>query len=320
MTMLRNAIIGCCATIGLFGNQAWSQTTKTIKLVVAAPAGGASDVLARVMAEHIGRSQAMTITIENRPGASTAIGTEAVARAAPDGNTLLIVTPSFVINPHLRKQSYEPLTSFAPVCNLVRSPQLIVVSNASPYRTIGDLLNGARRRAGELTLAAAGPATGVHIAFERLKRAANVNMTFVPYPGDAPAINAGLGGHVTSVFAPLSGVAEHLRAGRLRALAVASPERTQSVPDTPTLGEAGYEDIDADIWQGIVAPANTPKETLARLIDWFHAALHVPEMKAKLVPLALYPAGICGAEFAAFLRKKFDDFGQVIRELDVKAE
>src|SRR5215467_783796 len=95
-----------------------------------------------------------------------------------------------------------------------------------------------------------------------------------------------------------------------------SPERTQSVPDTPTLGEAGYEDIDADIWQGIVAPANTPKETLARLIDWFHAALHVPEIKAKLVPLALYPAGICGAEFAAFLRKKFDDFGQVIRELD----
>jgi tripartite-type tricarboxylate transporter receptor subunit TctC len=320
MTILRNVIVACFATVGLFGDRAWPQATKPIKVVVAAPPGGASDVLARLMAEQIGRAQAVTMMVENRPGASTAIGTEAVARAAPDGSTLLIVTPAFVINPYLRKQNYDPLTSFVPICNLVRSPQLIVVNGASPYRTLGDLLSGARMKPGELTLAAAGPATSVHIAFERLKRAANVNMTFVPYPGDAPALNAGLGEHVTSVFVPYSGVAEQLQAGKLRALAAASQERIKTLPNVPTLVESGYDDIDADIWQGVVAPANTPKETIARLVDWFSAALQVPEVKAKLLPLALYPVGTCGADFAALLRKKSDEFGRAIREANIKAE
>jgi tripartite-type tricarboxylate transporter receptor subunit TctC len=296
------------------------EATKPIKVVVAAPPGGGSDVLARLMAEHIGRAQGVTVMVENRPGASTAIGTEAVARAAPDGSTLLIVTPAFVINPYLRTQTYDPLTSFVPICNLVRSPQLIVVNSALPYRTLGDLLSEARIKSGKLTLAAAGPATSVHIAFERLKRAANVNMTFVPYPGDAPAVNAALGEHVTSAFVPYSGVAEQLQAGKLRALATASQERIMALPDVPTLIESGYDDIDADIWQGVVAPANTPKETIARLVDWFSAALQMPEVKAKLLPLALYPVGTCGAEFAALLRKKTDEFGRGIREAGIKAD
>jgi tripartite-type tricarboxylate transporter receptor subunit TctC len=316
------AVALLCSAAALFAGvyEVWSQTGRIVKVVVAAPPGGASDILARLLAEQIGRARAVTMMVENRPGASTAIGTDAVARAAPDGNTLLIVTPSFVINSQLRKLTYGPLTSFEPICNLVQSPQLIVVNSASPYRTLGELLRAAQTKPGGLTMAGAGPATGLHIAFEMLKRAAKVDMTFVPYPGDAAAVNALLGEHVASVFAPYPGIKEQLNAGNLRALATASRERAKALPSVQTFAEAGYGDVEADIWQGIVAPANTPKETIARLADWFTAALLVPEVRLKLVPLGLYPAGTCGADFAALLRKQYDDFGRAIREANIKAD
>lgn len=327
MKLLSRQLVNVLLSVGCFATapfacayEASSQTAKAIKVVVAAPPGGASDILARLVTEQIGRANNLTMIVENRPGASTAIGTEAVARAAPDGNTLLIVTPSFVINSQLRKLTYSPLTSFEPICNLVQSPQLIAVNSASHYRTLGELLRGAQTKPGEVTMAGAGPATGLHIAFEMLKRAAKVDMTFVPYPGDAAAVNALLGEHVTSVFAPYPGIKEQLRAGNLRALATASRERAKALPDVPTFAEAGYDEVNSGIWQGIVAPANTPKETIARLADWFTAALLVPEVTLKLVTLGLYPAGTCGADFAALLRKQYYDFGRAIREANISAD
>jgi len=314
------AVLWFAAPLLPFEHGAWSQTVRTTKVVVAAPPGGASDVLARLMAEQIGRVEAVTMIVENRPGASTAIGTEAAARAVPDGKTLLVITPPFVINPQLRKLNYDPLTSFEPICNLVRSPLLIVVNSASPYRTLGDLLSAARAKSGDLTLAGAGPATTVHLAFEMLKRAANVNMTFVPYPGDAPAVNALLGEHVTSAFTPYPGLAEQLKAGKLRALATASRVRDESLPDVPTVAESGFKDYETDFWQGVVAPAKTPKEMVSQMAGWFTAALQVPEFKTKLVSLGLYPVGTCGADFAALLRKQYDEFGRVIREANIRVE
>jgi tripartite-type tricarboxylate transporter receptor subunit TctC len=179
------ALITLILSVSMFGNGAWSQATRTIKVVVPYAPGGAADIMARLLAEQIGRAQRVTMVIENRPGAGTAIATEAIARATPDGNTVLIIASSFVINPHLRKLSYDPLSSFEPVCYLVRSPNVVAVNSASPYRTIGDLLAAARARPGELTMGASGPGTGFQIGFEVLKRAANINMTFVPYAGSA---------------------------------------------------------------------------------------------------------------------------------------
>ena len=137
----------------------WAQTARTIRIIVPSTAGGGADTLARLLADQISRAQGQTLVVENRPGASNTIGTEVASRAAPDGNTLLITTPEFVINAHLRKLNYDPLSSFEPICYLVRSPQLIVVNSASPYRTLTDLLNSARAKPGELTLASAGPAS-----------------------------------------------------------------------------------------------------------------------------------------------------------------
>lgn len=299
--------------------EARSQTAATIKIIVPFPAGGTADILARILGEQISRTQGVTILIENRPGAGAIIGTEAASRAAPDGNTLLLTATGVVISPHLRKVSYNPMTSFEPICQLTSTPLVVVVNSASPYRTLAELLDAARAKPGVLTVAGV-PATISQIAFEMLKRAANVDMTFIPYPGGAPAVSALLGNQVTSFFLPYAGLEEQLKAGKLRALASASRTRSESLSDVPTVAESGYKDFEADFWNGLLAPAKTSKETVSRLAGWFAAAIQAPEVKARLVAQGLYPVGTCGAEFGALLRKQYDEFGRTIREANIKTE
>ena len=302
-----------------FGQSALSQTA-TVKIVNPYPPGGTADIVARVLGEQIGRTQGVTMMIENRPGGGTVIGTEAAARAAPDGNTLLITSVVFVINPHLRKLNYDPMTSFEPICNLVQSPQVIVVNSSSPYRTMADLTSAARARPGQLTFASTGPASPSHVAFEMLKRVAGLDMIYVPFPGNAPTINAVLGGHVTVGVANYADVVGHLKAGTLRALATSSPKRIEALPDLPTAAEAGHKEFEYDIWFGMLAPAKTPSNIVSQLSSWLVSAMQVPVTKAKLVDQGLYPVGACGAEFAADLRRQYDNYGRVIREANIKAE
>jgi tripartite-type tricarboxylate transporter receptor subunit TctC len=200
------------------GHGAWSQPARTIKIVVPVPPGASTDFVARLMAEQIGRAQGVTMVVENRPGASGMIGTEAVSRAAPDGTTLLMTANTYLIDAQMRKASYHPVTSFETICFLVESPVVLVVNSASAYRTLADLLSAARAKPGELTMASVGPGTSFHIGFATFTRMAHVSMTYVPYAGSAPAVNAVLGEHVTSVFTGYAVVAEHLKAGKLRAL------------------------------------------------------------------------------------------------------
>jgi tripartite-type tricarboxylate transporter receptor subunit TctC len=319
LTRLLAALVAT-ALLALAGDGAWSQTKRTIKLVVPFAAGGGADILARMLADHIGGTQQVTMIVENRPGAGTVIGTEAVSRAAPDGNTLLIVTDSFVVIPHLRKLNYDPLASFEPVCNLAATPQVIVVNSASPYRTLTDLMDAARAKPGELTLASPGPASAAHVAIEMLKHAADVKMTYVPYPGIAPALTALMGDHITSAFSTYTAVAEQLRAGKLRAVAAASAARIDSLPDVPTVAEFGYKDLEADLWYGLYAPAKTPSATLSQLGGWFGAAMRAPDITPKLAVQGLLPVALCGEEFGEYLRKQYDKYGRGIREANIKAE
>lgn len=296
-----------------------SQAGPIIKIVVPFPPGGAIDTLARVLADEIGRT-GPAMVIEDRPGAGSVIGTEAVARAPADGKTLLMVGNSFVINPQLRKLNYDPLTSFEPICYLVRSPTLLVVNSASPYRTFADLVAAAGARPGALTLASSGPATSFHIAAEVLKREAHIDLSYVPYPGDPPAISALLGGHVTSVFANYATVSEHLNAGKLRALATGSRTRIEPLPELPTFAELGYKDYEVENWFAVVAPAKTPAKTISQLIGRYTAALQISEVKAKLSLQGLFPVAMCGADFAAHIRKQYQEYGRAIREAGIKAE
>jgi len=303
----------------VFGHEARSQT-RTIRIIVPFPPGGPTDFLARVLAEQIGRAQGPTIIVENRPGAGSVVGTDAASRAAPDGNTILMFSKESVINPHVRKVSYDPLHSFEPICRLVTSPTVYSVNSASPFRTLADLIDAARAKPDTLSLAASGPASPFQIGFEVLKRAADVRITFVPFPGGAPAVNALLGGHVTSTFGTYSIVSEHVKAGKLRVIATGSRTRLEALPDVPTVRELGYRGYEVDIWYGLVAPARTPKESIAELAGWLTAAMQVPEVRAKLAVQGLDPATMCGADFSALLRKQFDEYGQIIRDANIKAE
>jgi tripartite-type tricarboxylate transporter receptor subunit TctC len=306
--------------LALSGQHAASQTARTIRIVVPFPAGGSADDLARLMGDQIGRTRGVNVVIENRPGAGTVVATEAVSRAAPDGNTLLIVANSFVINPSLKKLNYDPFTSFAPVCHLVSTPMIVAVNSESPYRSLADLVNAAHAKPGELTMASVAPATTQHIAFELLKRVADMNMIHVPYPGGAPAVTALLGAHVTAVIANYSEVEAHLASGRLRALATASRQRIGAAPDVPTVAESGYPNYESEVWFGLVAPAKTPAETISQLSGWLNAALATASVKDKLQLQEMYPVGACGADFAAHLRAQFDAYARVIRDADIKAE
>jgi tripartite-type tricarboxylate transporter receptor subunit TctC len=306
--------------LSVSGLSAWAQTSRSIKMVVPIGPGSGLDIMARLLADQITRNHGVTTVVENRVGAAQVIATEAVAAAPPDGNTVLFMASPFVINPYVRKVTYNPLTSFEPVCNLASQPQFILVNGASPYRSLGDLVNAARAAPGQLTLASFGPASPVHIAFEMLKRAANIDMTFVPYSGIPPALNALLGQHVTAAIAGYAESAEHIKAGTLRALVTGARTRVEWLPDVPTMAESGYKDSEIDLWFGTVVPANTPKTMVSQLSDWFIAAMQEPEIKAKLSTQAFQPLGVCGAEFGAFIRKQYEDFGRIIRETNIKAE
>src|SRR5262252_9717980 len=300
-------LVSAMALCTLLGLAAQAQTSRMIKFMVPFAPGGTADILARLLAEEIGKAHGVGTLIENRPGAGTIIATEAASRALPDGNTVLFNANAFVINPHLRKLSYDPLTSFEPVCQLVSSPQVIVVSGSAAYRSLAEILDAARTKPGELTLASVGPASTQHIAFEMLKHLAGVDITFVPFNGNGPAVNALLGKHIDSILVNYSEVAEQLQDGTFRALATMSRRRITELPQVPAVAELGFSDFEADVWFGAVVPARTPAAVVAELSGWLIAALDSSAVKSKLKSLGLVTVGKCGTAFAAELRKRFDD-------------
>jgi tripartite-type tricarboxylate transporter receptor subunit TctC len=299
---------------------AWSQAARTIRVVLTVPPGGSIDILFRLLADQISSARGQTIIIESRPGAGGVIAAEAVARATPDGATLLSNNNGTIISSILRKVNYDPLASFEPICSLVSTPQIVVVNSASPYRTLAELLDAARAKPGELSIASVGPNTTQHIGIERLKRLAGANLTYVPFPGGAPTVNAVIGAHVTSAVLNWSEVGEQVAAGKARPLATMAAQRIVPLPGLPTVAESGFKDFETDVWFGLVAPAGTPPEMVLQLINWFRTAVQAPEVKAKLVAQALYPNPRCGSDFAAQLKGQSELFTRLIREMGIKAE
>jgi len=300
--------------------RAQAQVPKTVRILVPFPAGGPTDTAARVISEQIGKLHGISFVIENRVGGGSAIASEAAARATPDGGTLLVVAGALLINPFLKKLNYDPLLSFEPICKLVRVPHFIVVNKDSPLKSFADFIAAARAKPGELTFATVGPATGPHIAFETLKRRANVDVRFVPYPGTTPSINAVLGGHVAVAMGDFRDVIGALQGGLLRGLATTAPQRLEQLPDIPTVAELGYPGYEAESFFGLVAPAGTPKETMSQLTTWVSAALQDADVRSKLVNAGLFPTGICGAEFGAHLRQQHEHYVQAIREANIQAQ
>jgi tripartite-type tricarboxylate transporter receptor subunit TctC len=294
---------------------------KPVRFVVPFPPGGAADTLMRILADPLSKRWAKPVIVDNRPGGGTIIGTEIVARAQADGYSLLLNSGTFIINPSLRsKMPYETFKDFSAVTLLANSPQVIVVSASSSAKSLSALLEEARAYPGRVSYAAVGPGTTQQIIGEMLKLEAKVDLLYVPYAGGAPTVNALLGNHVSAAIANYSEVAQHVSAGTLRALAVASPERIDLLPDVPTIAESGFRDIQETVWFGIVAPAGTPKETIARIQTDLASVLKLPAVRDKLVTLGLYPVGSTPDEFGTFMHRVSVKFGKVIQEAGIKAE
>jgi tripartite-type tricarboxylate transporter receptor subunit TctC len=313
-------VLVAAALLAMPGIGAWSQGARTIRAVVPFPPGGPADAMARLLAEQIGSAGGPTMVVESHPGAGTEIGTEYVSRAVPDGYTLLIISPSFVVLPHLRKLKYDPLTDFTPICELAEFPPLVVVNSQSPYRTLADLIDAAHAQPGVLTLGTIGPATASQMAFEMLKRAANVDITFVPFTGYTPAIQAVLSNQITSALADLTTLQGQLQTGKLRALATTARRRAAPLPDVPSVAEFGYKDFAVEFFVGVVAPAGTPGKMISQLIAWFTAAMRSSQIEKKFAALGFFAGGECGFNFGAILRKQYDDYGRIIRDVSLKRE
>ncbi len=293
---------------------------KTVRTLVPFAPGGAADVLARIVAQQVTKTTGQQMLIENRPGGGTVPATEAVARATPDGATLLLLANSFVINPSLRATlPYQPLTSFEPVCHLAYAPTVFAVQRSSPFKTLDELLAAAKAPSATITMAGVGPATSVHISIEMLKRAAKANYVYVAFPGGTPAVTNLLGGHVTSALANYSEVQANLGTD-LRPLAIGADKRLTAHPEVPTLAEAGFPDIDATTWFGMAAPAGTPQAVVDRIIGAVQGALEAREVRDKLEGVGLFPVGTCGRQFADFLKRQLDMFARAIKEAGIKQE
>ena len=328
MTSLRRPFRHVAASAALLGtlcavpalHEAQAQSGRTVRAIVPTPPAGVNDLMARLVGDYLGKTHGLSLVVENRAGAAEVIGTEAVARAAPDGNTILFGSSQVVINPLLRKVNYHPLESFEPICLMVVAPLVISVQSSSPHRTLNDLLDAARAKPGSVTMGSLGPGTPFDIGLAMLKNAAKVDITFVPFNGNGPSINALLGGHVTSTFNSYSSISSQLKAGLARPLATANKTRIPPLPDVPTVIESGVKDYEVAPWFGVYAPAKTPKEIITQYAGWLSAALKAPEVKDKLAVQELYPMGLCEADFTAFLRKQNEDYARVIKEANFKLE
>lgn len=318
-----NKFIGFCifvVSLAVIAEPAVAQSLagKTIRIVVPYAAGGTGDVVARVLAQAITQKTGQTIVVEDRPGASSIVGSEFAARAAPDGTTILLVENPFILSPILFPGHYDPISSFEPLCYVAATPAVLAVSSKSDIHTLSDYLKLATSKPGAVSYGGTGPASIIHIAGELLKRDAKVDITYVPYPGSPPAMNATLAGTITAVMANYSDLKGQIEAGALRPIAVPAKKRAEALPNVPTLAESGFNNLDAAVWFGFVAPAKTPKETLAQLSQYISDAVKSEGVADRLKSQGMFINLFCGVEFGNFLADQKNQYTAFTREFDIK--
>jgi tripartite-type tricarboxylate transporter receptor subunit TctC len=295
--------------------------SKPVRLVVPFAAGGSNDVVARAMSQPLSRALGQSVLVENRAGANTIIGTEAVARAPADGHTVLIAGFSFMSNAVLRsKLPYDPHKDFIPVTGLGSQPFVFSVHPSLPAKSIKDLVSVARARPGELVYATNGYGTGQHLSAELLKTRAKIDMKPVAFAGGAPATLAVLGGHAIVLVSTAPPIVQHVSSGKLRALAVTSRARTELLKDVPTMIEAGYPDFDVTGGMGVYAPAGTPKEAVDRLAAEIARVMQLPEVRAGLERDGFLVATTGPAEYQAFVRSRMKLIQKIATDAKLKVE
>jgi tripartite-type tricarboxylate transporter receptor subunit TctC len=317
------ASCACAALLALFAPCAAAQNypNKPIRLIVAFPPGGSTDVLARIVGAKLGESWGQQVIVDNRPGAGTNIGTEMAAHAPADGYTLFMCTFTCAINPSLySKLNYDLLKDFAPVSMVASVPLIVLVHPSVPVASIKELIALAKAKPGQLNYASFGNGTAAHLATELFKSMAGVDMTHVPYKGAAPAMNDLLGGQVNLMFESILTGMPHVRAGRLRALAVTSAKRLPRVSDIPTVAEAGVPGYEVDPWFGVVAPAATPPSVISKLNQEIVRIIKLPDVEERIASTGAFALGSTPQQLGAFMRAEVAKWGKVIRAIGVRAD
>ena len=293
---------------------------KPIRFIVGFTPGGTSDVVARLLSAKLAETWTQPLVVDNRPGAGGNLAVEIVARSAPDGYTLLCASSSFSIIPSLNRElSYNPLKDFAPVTLMTSAPYLLVLHPAVPAQSVKELIALAKAQPGKLNYASAGAGSTLHLAGELFKSLAGVDIVHVPYKG-AIGITDLIAGAVQLSFAGVPQTLPHVKAGRLKALAVTTARRATVVPELPTIAEAGVPGYDVDPWYGVIAPAGAPRAIIEQLNTAFARALNAPDVKEKFMLQGLEPRASTPAEFSSLVEKEIAKWSKVVRDAGIKAE
>jgi tripartite-type tricarboxylate transporter receptor subunit TctC len=320
--MRRALIIASALLLALAGPGAHAQSswpTKAVRIVVPFPAGGTTDIVARLLAVELQKSLGQPVVVENRGGAGGNIGSEAVAKSPADGYTLLMATvgthsinlPLFEQNK--QKLPYHPLNDFVPITNVAAVPNVMVVPASLPVNSVAEFIAYAKARPGKLNMASSGNGTSIHLTGELFKSITGTYMVHLPYRGSAPALTDLIAGNTQVMFDNLPSALPHIRSGRLKALAVTSRERSPALPNVPTLAESGLKDFDASAWFGLLAPAGTPREIVSRVQQEVARILATAEMRERFASQGALPVPNTSDEFAAFIRSEIEKWSKVVK-------
>lgn len=322
-------LLGCAiAVLAVCGVTAHAQTASTgapfpskpVRIIVPFPPGGAADLTSRLLGEQLSKSLGQSVVVDNRPGAGAVIGYELGARAAPDGHTMLIVFPSFVINPSLRRVQYDPINDFKAVTQTSSLPMTVTVHPSLPVSSMKELIALARAKPGLISYGTPGVGTIQHIVGELLRLSAHVNIVHVPYSGLAPAMSALAGGHIFTVIGNVVEVAPFAKVGKVRAIVVTTAARAEALPDVPTMKEAGYPELEATNWSGYVVPSATPQAAIARLNSELVRALRTQDIQEKFRVQGMSSVPGTPEQFAALLQSESTRYSKVVRDAGIKAE
>ena len=306
----------------LLAGAAHAFPTKPVKIIVAFPPGGGTDIVARVVGQKLGEGWNQAVVVENRAGASGTIGTEIAARAEPDGHTLFLATMgNMTANQHLYpKMAVDPLRAFAPITKVVDVHFVFLANPALAANSVGELIELAKKRPGDIPYSSSGPGGAPHLAMELFKRQASIDLVHIPYKGSSPSIGDLIGGRVMLTMDSLVQSFPHIKAGRLKALAVLGPRRTALLPEVPTIAESGLPGYALTNWFGLLAPAATPKETVVKIHADVIRVLRDPEVKKRISDLGAEVVGNSPEEFGAATRAESAQWAEIIKAANIRAE
>ena len=317
--LARTACVLASALVVTLPAAAQDYPKRPIELVVPFVAGGTTDNIARLMAQRFSESWGQTVVVNNRAGGGSTIGTNAVAKAPPDGHTLLVTTIGFAINAGLQKLPYDPIGDFTPITELASLPLVLVVHASVPATNLQEFIALAKSKPGGWDYASSGTGTSPHLAAEMFKSMAGIELVHVPFKGNAEAMNSLMGGHVKIYFALVPAVLQHIKTGALRAIAVTTEERLPYLPDVPTIAELGFPGYEISSWQGVFAPAGTPKDVVGKINGELVRMLNVPEIRRRISQEGADPVGSTPDAFATRVKNEITKWTKVIKTSGIQA-